>query len=76
MTIETKIQKIGNSYGIILPEGVLQKLNISEGSIIYITENQGNAVKLTCSNSAFAEKSKMVDSIIKRYPDTLSELAK
>ncbi len=76
MTIETKIQKIENSYGIILPEEVLQKLNISEGSTICITEAPGNSVKLTPSSSDFAEKSKMVDDIIKRYPDTLSELAK
>jgi hypothetical protein len=55
---------------------VLQELNVSEGSIVYITEAPGNAVKLTSSDPSFADKSKMVDDIIERYPNTLSELAK
>ncbi len=76
MTIETKIRKIGNSYGMILTKEVLQELNVSEGSTVYITEAPGNAVKVTSSDPTFAEKSKMVDDIIKRYPNTLSELAK
>jgi putative addiction module antidote len=76
MTIESKIRKIWNSYGLILSEEVLQELNVSEGSTVYITEAPGNAVKLTPSDPSFAEKSKMVDDIIKRYPNTLSELAK
>ena len=76
MTIETKIRKIGNSYGMILSKEVLQELNVEEGSTVYITESSGNSVKLTSSDPTFAEKSKIVDDIIKRYPNTLSELAK
>lgn len=76
MTIKGKIRKIGNSYGMILPKEVLQELNVEEGSTVYITESPGNAVKLSSNDPSFAEKSKMVDDIIKRYPNTLSELAK
>jgi len=76
MTVETKIRKIGNSYGIILSKEVLQELNVSEESAVYITEAPGNAVKLTSTKPDFADKSKILDNIIKRYPNTLKELAK
>jgi len=76
MTIETKVRKIGNSYGIILPKEALQKLNVSEGSPLYITETQDTAVRISSKDPSFAEASSMIDDIIQRYPNTLSELAK
>lgn len=76
MTIETKIRKIGNSYGMILSKEVLQELNVSEGSTIYITEANGNSVKLTATKPDFKTMMDIVDQGIQEYPNALSELAK
>ncbi len=76
MTIETKVRKIGNSYGIILPKEALQELNVSEGSALYITESKDSSVKISAKDPNFAEVGSIIDDIIQRYPNTLSELAK
>ncbi|MFT6794489.1 MAG: putative addiction module antidote [Rubritalea sp.] len=76
MTRKTKVRKIGNSYGIILPKEALQQLNVSEGSALYITESTDSSVKISAKDPSFAEVGSMIDDIIQRYPNTLSELAK
>jgi putative addiction module antidote len=76
MTIETKIRKIGNSYGMILSKEVLQELNVEEGATVYITESSGNSVKLTSAKPDFKAMMDIVDQGIKEYPNALSELAK
>lgn len=76
MTIESKIRKIGNSYGLILSKEVLQELNVSEGSTVYITEAPGNAVKLTSSDPSFKSMMDIVDQGMIDYNNTLNELAK
>jgi putative addiction module antidote len=76
MTIETKVRKIGNSLGIILPKEALQELNATEGTNIYLTEGADGAMKLTVEKPGFKEKAGMVDDIIRRYPNALRELAK
>ena len=69
MTLETKVRKIGNSYGIIIPKEALQELNASEGSALYITESSDNSVKVTSKDPNFIETSSVIDDIIKRYPN-------
>lgn len=76
MTIETKIRKIGNSYGIILPKEVLQEMKVSEGATIYMTESSENSVRITRENPDFKEMNNIVDDLISRYPNALRELAK
>jgi len=76
MTVEAKIRKIGNSLGIILPKEVLQQLNAGEGMSLYLTESPDGAVRVSRQDPDFAEKARMADDIIQRYPNALSELAK
>lgn len=76
MTVEAKIRKIGNSLGIILPKEVLQQLNASEGGVLYLTESPDGAVRVSAQDPGFAEKARIVDELIQRYPNALRELAK
>jgi putative addiction module antidote len=76
MTVETKVRKIGNSLGIILPKEALQELNAVEGTSVFLTEGADGSVSLTVHKPGFSEKAKMVDDIIRRYPNALNELAK
>ncbi|OIR08245.1 SpoVT / AbrB like domain protein [mine drainage metagenome] len=75
MIIETKSRKIGNSIGTILPKEVTARLNIEEGSTLYLTEAP-DGVRITAHNPEFAKKMKAAESIGRRYRNALRELAK
>ncbi|MDV7396491.1 hypothetical protein RZS08_34165, partial [Arthrospira platensis SPKY1] len=37
MAIETKVRRIGNSLGIVLPKEALHQLQVEEGATLYLT---------------------------------------
>lgn len=76
MLIEAKTRKVGNSLGVILPKEALTKMNISEGDSIYLTEAEDGSFRLTPYNPAFEEQMQAAQSVMKRYRNTLKELAK
>ncbi|HMO51810.1 MAG TPA: AbrB family transcriptional regulator [Kiritimatiellia bacterium] len=76
MTIKTKVRKIGNSYGIVLPKEALHQLKAKEGDAIYLTDAPGCAMRLTTDHKGFAEKAAVAENLMNRYRNALSELAK
>lgn len=76
MAYKTKVRKIGNSLGIVLPKEALQDLQVGEGASLYITKAPGDAVQLTPAKPGFEEKMKVAEDIMKRYRNALQELAK
>ncbi len=76
MPIETKVRKIGNSYGIVLPKEALQALKVEEGASLYLTEAPNNTLNINPENPRFAETMRIAEDCIKRYRNTLRELAK
>ena len=76
MIIETKVRRIGNSYGILLPKEALQALKVSEGSNLYLTDSPENSLRLTPEKPGFKEKAQRAASLIQRYRNALRELAR
>jgi putative addiction module antidote len=76
MAYKTKLRKIGNSLGIVIPKGALQSMKVEEGATLYITEAPEGAIQLTSASPAFAEKAKIAESLMMRYRNALRELAK
>ena len=76
MAIETKVRKIGNSLGIVLPKEALNALKVSEGATLYLTEAPEGALRITPGEPGFAEKMKIADDLMQRYRNALRELAK
>ena len=76
MPIETKVRKIGNSYGIVLPKEALQALKVEEGASLYLTEAPNNTLNINPERPGFDEKMKIAEDIMQRYRNTLRELAK
>lgn len=76
MPIETKVRKIGNSYGIVLPKEALQALKVEEGASLYLTEAPNNTLNINPERPGFDEKMQIVEDVMKRYRNTLRELAK
>jgi putative addiction module antidote len=79
MVAELKVRKVGNSVGVVLPKDVLARLIIQEGDSICLTEGPDGGWRITpvvAGRAEFAEQMKAAELVIKRYRNTLSELAK
>lgn len=76
MPIETKVRKIGNSYGIVLPKEALQALKVEEGASLYLTEAPNNTLNINPERPGFNEKMRMAEDLMQRYRNTYRELAK
>lgn len=76
MVIETKLRKIGNSVGIVLPKEVLAQLKAAEGDTVVLTETAEDGVQLRASHGEFATKMEVVDDLCKRYRNALRELSR
>jgi putative addiction module antidote len=75
MALELKLRKIGNSVGVILPKEALSHLKIEEGDTVSLTETP-DGYRLSQSQSDFAKTMAVMESLSKRYRNTLRELAK
>lgn len=76
MPIKTKVRKIGNSYGIVLPKEALQALKVGEGADLYLTEAPNHTLNINPERPGFEEKMEIAESLMQRYRNTLRELAK
>ena len=76
MAMKTKVRKIGNSLGIVLPKEALQAMNVEEGASLYITKAPKDALQLTPEKPGFEEVMKVAEEGMAQYRNTLRELAK
>lgn len=76
MIIETKVRRIGNSLGIVLPKEALQALKVEEGSMIYLTEAPEGTLRVTPDRPDFAAIMQVAEEGMLRYRNALRELAK
>jgi putative addiction module antidote len=76
MAIETKVRKIGNSLGIVLPKEALQALKVKEGDTLFLTESPECSLRLTPNRPGFDEVMKIAELGMNRYRNALRELAK
>ncbi|MCC5844968.1 MAG: AbrB/MazE/SpoVT family DNA-binding domain-containing protein [Verrucomicrobia bacterium] len=74
--MKTKVRKIGNSQGILLPKEALQQLQVKEGDAIYLTKAPDNALRISTGDPAFERKMAIADDLMNRYQNALRELAK
>jgi putative addiction module antidote len=76
MAIETKVRRIGNSLGIILPKEALETLKVQEGASLYLTEAPNQTMQVTAGQSDFARTMEVAERCMDRYRNALRELAK
>ena len=76
MAIETKVRKIGNSLGIVLPKEALSALKVGEGATLYITESPENSLRVTPADPEFAKMMEIAEKGMQKYRNALRELAK
>lgn len=76
MAYTTKVRKIGNSLGVILPKEALAELQVEEGQALYLSKSASGGLHLTPRDEEFEQQMKIGGDLIKRYRNTLRELAK
>ena len=76
MAHHTKLRKIGNSLGVILPKETLADLNVEEGQSLYISKAADGSLRITPSDDDFEKSMKVFESLNRRYRNALNELAK
>ena len=78
MVLELKLRKVGNSVGVVLPKEALARLNIEVGDTITLTDTQEGGLRVTPATAGreqFAKQMKAAESVVRRYRNTLRELA-
>ena len=73
--VKTKVRKIGNSFGIILPARALQVLRAEEGDELFLTEAP-EGLKISPYDPEFDETMKVAEGVMRKYKNALRELAK
>ncbi|MCP3849485.1 MAG: AbrB/MazE/SpoVT family DNA-binding domain-containing protein [Gammaproteobacteria bacterium] len=73
--LKVKVTSIGNSMGILLPKEALSKMKVSKGDALYLVENP-DGFTLTPYQDDFKSQIEAAEDIMKRYRNTLHELAK
>lgn len=76
MAIETKVRRVGNSLGIILPQEALQALRVEEGATLYLTKAPNDSLLMNPERPGFNEIMSLAEEGMNRYRNALRELAK
>ena len=74
ITTELTIRKVGNSMSVTFPKELLNKLRVSEGEKIYVTETP-EGILISAYDPAFAEAMEAYAEGSSKYRNTLHQLA-
>jgi putative addiction module antidote len=74
--MKLEVQTIGNSTGLILPEELLEKLNLSRGDWLFATQNVDGSLRLSLLDPTFEKGMEIAERGMKNYRTALTELAK
>ena len=75
MTSKLTLRKIGTSTGVILPKAELDRLHLQEGDELHLIETP-NGLELTPYDPEFEAQMTSAEKVLKKYRNTLRELAK
>ena len=73
--VQLKVRKVGNSLGVILPREVIARLKVVEGDNLNLTEGPED-YRLSAYDPEIARQVEVGEKIMRRYRNTLRELAK
>jgi putative addiction module antidote len=76
MMTEIKVRKIGNSLGLLLPKETAQELDVAEGESLYLCRAPEGRFYLTPYDPEFDKQMAIAKKGMRRYRNTLRELAK
>jgi putative addiction module antidote len=76
MNRDLKLRKIGNSLGLVLPKEALAHLRVREGDTVTVSEAADGSLRLSPTSTEVTMQMAAAQEVMKRYRNTLRELAK
>ena len=73
--VRLKLRAVGTSIGVVLPKEVLNRLNLSRGDELFLTEGT-DGYRITPYDPCFEKQMQAAQGIMKRRRQVLHELAK
>ena len=73
--MQLKVRKVGNSLGVILPREAVERLKVQDGDSLELIEST-DGYRLSSYDPKIARQVEMGLDIMRRYRNTLRELAK
>jgi len=73
--MQTKLRKIGNGYGVLLPKQVIETLRLSDGDLLTLTETN-SGIELSPFDANFSEQVEAFRRTESRHRNSYRELAK
>lgn len=74
--LKVKARSVGNSTGVILPEGVLTRLNIHRGDELFLTDAPDGSLRITPYDPEFERQMKTAEEIMRKRRNVLRSLSK
>ncbi|MDB6076802.1 MAG: mazE 2 [Akkermansiaceae bacterium] len=74
MTAKLKITSIGNSFGVILPKEVLEKLRAEKGDTLFLTETP-NGFEMSLIDDKIQRQMEIAEQVMKENRNLLHKLA-
>lgn len=72
--LKLKLTTVGNSVGVVLPKEVLARLKAQKGDTLYLTETP-DGYEISAYDPEFARQMEAARQVMRRYRNTLRELA-
>ncbi len=73
--VNTKLRRIGNGLGVLLPKEIIARLRVEEGSTLTISETE-KGIELSPFDADFSDQVEAFRRIEPRHRNSLRELAK
>jgi len=73
--MQTKLRKIGNGYGVLLPRQLIETLRLSEGDVLTLT-GTGSGIELSPFDADFSAQVEAFRRTEPRHRNSYRELAK
>jgi putative addiction module antidote len=73
--MQTKLRKIGNGYGVLLPKQLIERLRLTEGSVLSLAETNAG-IELSPFDADFSEQVEAFRRTESRHRNSYRELAK
>jgi len=73
--MQTKLRRIGNGYGVLLPKHVIERLRLTEGSVLSLAETSAG-IELSPFDADFSEQVEAFRRTEPRHRNSYRELAK
>lgn len=73
--MRTKVVRIGNSLGIILPKEALVRMRVEQGDVLHLTESP-DGLRMTPHDPEFERQMDAARAVMKKRRAVLRELAK